>query len=95
MAAQILAMLEGDLWLANARAANAAAQALGEAARSRLLHPVEANEVFLKVSAAERQMLRDQGHAFYDWGADAARLVTSWNSDPAEVDALSRAIAAL
>ena len=32
LAAQILAMLENDLWLANARAANAAAQALAEAA---------------------------------------------------------------
>src|SRR5215213_2425353 len=32
LAAQILALLEGDLWLSNARAANAAAQALAEAA---------------------------------------------------------------
>lgn len=95
MAAQILAMVDGDLWLANARAANAAAQTLAGSAKERLLHPVEANEVFLKVSPAERQALRDQGFAFYDWGAEAARLVASWNSDPAEVEALSRAIAAL
>jgi threonine aldolase len=33
LAAQILAMLEGDVWLANARAANAAALALAEAAK--------------------------------------------------------------
>ena len=33
LAAQILALLENDLWLANARAANAAAQALAKAAR--------------------------------------------------------------
>ncbi len=35
LAAQILAMLENDLWLANARAANAAAAALAEAAGPR------------------------------------------------------------
>ncbi|MFC0589715.1 threonine aldolase family protein [Novosphingobium aquiterrae] len=95
LAAQILAMLEGDLWLANARAANAAAQHIGGAAAGRLLHPVEANEVFLISTAAERQALRDQGFTFYDWGSDAARLIASWNSNPDHVEALARAIAAL
>ena len=50
LAAQILAMLEDDLWLDNARAANAAAQKLAEAAPERLVYPVEANEIFLKVT---------------------------------------------
>src|SRR5205807_6183478 len=50
LAAQILALLEDDLWLENARAANAAAQVLAKAARERLVYPVEANEVFLNVS---------------------------------------------
>ncbi|MFM5885794.1 MAG: threonine aldolase family protein [Novosphingobium sp.] len=95
LAAQILAMLEGDLWLANARAANAAAQHIGGAAAGRLLHPVQANEVFLISTAAERQALRDQGFTFYDWGSDAARLIASWNSNPDHVEALARAIAAL
>ena len=48
LAAQILAMLEDDLWLDNARAANAAAQTLAEAAQQRLVYPVEANELFLR-----------------------------------------------
>jgi threonine aldolase len=39
--------------------------------------------------------LRDQGFDFYDWGPGEARLVTSWDSDPAAVDALAAAIAAL
>ena len=95
LAAQLLAMLEGGLWLDNARAANAAAQELAGAAKDRLLHPVEANEVFLTLSPAERAVLRDQGFSFYDWGDDAARLVTAWNSDPTYVSALSCAIAAL
>ncbi len=95
LAAQILALLKDDLWLANARAANSAAQELASAAGKRLLHPVEANELFLTLSAAEREALRAQGFSFYDWGVDAARLVTAWNSDPAHVSALARAIAAL
>lgn len=95
LAAQILAMLDDDLWLANASAANAAAQEIAGAAASRLLHPVQANEIFLRTSRAERAALRAQGFSFYDWGDDAARLVTAWNSDAAHVEALARAIAAL
>ena len=96
LAAQILAMLEDDVWLRNARAANAAATRLAEAAGSeRLLLPVEANEVFIRATAGEAAALRARGFDFYDWGPDEARLVTSWDSDPAQVDALAAAIRAL
>ena len=95
LAAQLLAMLEGDLWLRNARAANAAALQLGTAAADRLMHPVEANELFLRLTAPERAALRAQGFSFYDWGDDAARLITAWNCDPEHSAALAQAIAAL
>ena len=95
LAAQLLAMLEDDIWLANARAANAAARALAEAAGERLVFPVEANEVFLKVSADEAARLRAQGFDFYDWGVGEARLVTSWDQDRGAVDRLAEAISAL
>ena len=95
LAAQVLAMVKDGLWLDNARAANAAAAQLADSAGARLLHPVEANELFLTLTAAERAALRTQGFSFYDWGEDAARLVTAWNSDPAHVAALAGAIAAL
>lgn len=95
LAAQLLALLEGDLWLANARAANAAARELAAAGADRLLQPVEANVLFLRCTAAERAALRAQGFGFYDRGAEAARFVTAWNSDPAAVAALARALAAL
>jgi threonine aldolase len=96
LAAQILAMLADDIWLRNARAANAAAARLAEAAGGdRLVLPVEANEVFIRVSADEAAALRAQGFDFYDWGPGEARLVTSWDSDPAAVDALAAAIRAL
>ena len=95
LAAQLLAMIEGDLWLENARAANRAAQELAAVTANRLLHPVEANELFLVTTAAEREQLRAQGFSFYDWGDGAARLITSWNTAPAHSAALARAIAAL
>src|SRR5436190_20957534 len=96
MAAQILAMLEDDIWLRNARAANEAATRLAEAAGGeRLLLPVEANEVFIRVSPDEAAALRGQGFDFYDWGPGEARLVTAWDSHPADVDALAAAIRAL
>jgi threonine aldolase len=95
LAAQILAMLEGDLWLRNAGKANDSAARLAAAAGERLVLPVEANEVFLKVSPAEAKALRGQGFDFYDWGPSEARLVTSWDSDPDAVDALAAAIGRL
>ena len=96
LAAQILAMLEDDVWLRNARAANAACAALAEAAGpDRLILPVEANELFIRVTPAEAQRLRDQGFDFYDWGPGEARLVTSWDTDPAGIERLAAAIRAL
>ncbi|WP_408591091.1 threonine aldolase family protein [Novosphingobium sp.] len=100
LAAQLLAMLEDDLWLANARAANAAAQEIAAACSDRLMQPVEANEIFVVLSPAEQDALRGQGFDFYDWpapagAAGAARLVTAWNSDPAHVAALARALSSL
>ena len=96
LAAQVLAMLDGDLWLRNAQAANGAAARLAEAAGAeRLVLPAEANEVFVRVTPEEAGRLRDQGFDFYDWGPGEARLVTSWDSDPQAVDALAAAIRAL
>jgi len=100
LAAQLLAMLENDMWLTNARSANAAAQIIADAAAGRLLYPVQANEIFLRLTPAEAAALRAQGFDFYDWGVvdddwSAARLVTSWQHTEADVTPLARAIAAL
>ena len=88
-------MLEGDLWLANARAANAAAGEIAAAAGERLLYPVEANEIFARLGEREREALRAQGFDFYDWGAESARFVTAWNTPQEDAVALGKAIAAL
>ncbi|MBV9841260.1 MAG: low specificity L-threonine aldolase [Sphingomonadaceae bacterium] len=95
MAAQILALLEDDLWLANAHASNGGAARIAAAAGDRLVYPVEANEVFLRVTAEEAARLRGEGFDFYDWGPGEARFVVSWSQPQAEIDALAAALRAL
>jgi threonine aldolase len=94
-AAQLLAMLTDDLWLVHARAANAGAARIGTAAGTRLAQPVEANEVFLRLSVGEAARLRAQGFDFYDWGPGEARFVVSWHQPPTEIETLARAIEGL
>lgn len=94
-AAQILAMLEDGLWLSNARAANGAAARLAKAAGGRLVYPVEANELFVRMTADEAHSVRAQGFDFYDWAPGEVRLVTSWDQDMDAVARLAAAIEAL
>ena len=95
LAAQVLAMLEEDLWLANARNANAAAQEVASGCGDRLMYAVEANELFVRLDEGERYALRAQDFAFYDWGDDAARFVTAWDTRAEDAQALGEAIASL
>lgn len=95
LAAQIRALLRDDLWLDNARAANAGAQILAEACGQRLLHAVEANEVFARMTPEDAARLRAQGFDFYDWADGEVRFVVSWDQPQAEITAFAAAIAAL
>jgi threonine aldolase len=95
LAAQILAMLEDDLWLANGRAANSAAQTIAKGAGERLVYPVEANEIFVRATPDEASALRAQGFDFYDWAPGEIRLVTSWDQSGEPVERLAAAIATL
>jgi threonine aldolase len=92
LAAQILALLQDDVWLDNARASNAAAQALAEAAPERLIYPVQANEIFLRATDEEAAGLRAKGFDFYEWGAGQIRFVTSWDHSADAVGPLADAI---
>ncbi len=98
LSAQLLAYLDDDLWLRNARHANAMAQRLAAGlaaiAGVRLAQPVEANELFVVMPAALIAGLRAAGFRFYDWpappgvGGLVVRLVTSYDVTAAAVDAL-------
>jgi len=96
VAAQLLAYIETGVWQRNARRANDFAQRIGRAAGAALLHPVEANEVFLQLGAERKAQLRKAGFEFYDWGAPTsgeARFVVSWDQREQDVTALASALA--
>lgn len=93
--AQLLAMVEDGIWLRNAGAANAGAARIAAAAGNRLLYPVEANEVFLRLHAGEAERLRGLGFGFYDWGAAGsgdARFVVAWDTPEADIAGLVAAL---
>jgi threonine aldolase len=97
VAAQLLAYLESGVWQRNAERSNRLAQRIGAAAGAALLHPVEANEVFVKLGSARRARLRAAGFEFYDWGPEAAgeaRFVVSWDQPEEHVRALCAALTA-
>ena len=93
LAAQMLAMLEGNLWQDWAAHANLMAARLAQGLASKgvvLTHPVEANILFVQWPAGVSAQLRAQGAMFYDMpapaGQEGARLVTSWSSKSDDID---------
>ena len=98
VSAQLLAYVETGLWQRNATRANDLARRIGRAAGAALLHPVEANEVFLHLGDERKARLREAGFEFYDWGPETsgeARFVASWDQPEEDVAALVKALAAL
>ncbi|TCT13276.1 L-threonine aldolase [Tepidamorphus gemmatus] len=71
LAAQLLAYLDGGLWLELARHANRMAARLAAAIEAtpaaRLAAPVEANEVFAYLSASTDRALKAAGCAYHHW----------------------------
>ncbi len=95
LSAQLNGYLEGDLWLAHARHANAMAQALATGLAAipgvRLLQEVQANELFVAMPEAMISALQGEGAVFYRWiqvpGEElpVVRLVTNYLTTEAEV----------
>jgi threonine aldolase len=105
VSAQLLALLNGDLWLRNAQHANAMAQRLRGGIEAGIaegtLHGVtftqatEANAVFATLPLGVADRLRES-FRFYDWfGAPGeVRWVTSFDTTEADVDAFLTALRA-
>lgn len=98
ISAQLDALLTDELWLANARQANAMAARLAAALTAidgiDLAHPVEANGVFVHMpggAIAELERSIDGVQAFHVWEARTGlvRLMCSWDTTPEEVDAFA------
>lgn len=94
VSAQLVALLEDGLWLDLARHANAMALRLEAGLRTMevgIIHPVEANELFVRLPAEKAKAVLARGHFFYLWpneGANAYRLVTSFATTEDDVDGL-------
>jgi threonine aldolase len=102
VSAQFEAQLEGALWLRLAGHANAMAARVGTGLSALpgigLLHPVEANELFVLMPEAVIARLEQAGFHFYRWEAlegPCIRLVTAFDTEPADVEALIAAAEAL
>ncbi|CAN5475508.1 low specificity L-threonine aldolase [soil metagenome] len=102
LGAQMLAYLENDLWLENARRANASARRLADLLSQsntlRLAYPVQANEVFAVMPRSLGDRLVAQGANFHEWMADSlgeggigddemlARFVLSYATPAADIE---------
>ena len=95
MAAQLLALLEDGLWLKNAEHANAMAQRMNErlsACRGvEIQHAVDGNHLILKLAEPLVRRLTEVGSIPWQSGTDKQghpiyRLVTSFDTEPEEVD---------
>lgn len=97
LSVQLLTLFEGDLWLQNARHANAMAALLGSLAKDapgvQLESPVETNVVFARADPQRLQQVRRQ-YPFYIWnGVDVARWMTAWNTREEDVRAFASVLA--
>ena len=94
LSAQMIALLEGDLWLRNATHANAMAKLLETnlhryCPQLPILYPVEANAVFVQFPSMEILHKLQRESFFWIWDHERAvgRLMTSWDTEPAFVEA--------
>jgi threonine aldolase len=102
LGAQFEALLAGDLWLRNARHANAMAARLAAAVRPlpglEIVHPVDANVVFARLPepALDRLLADLPPDTFYVWdpARSEVRWMCSWETSAEEVDAFAAAVAA-
>jgi threonine aldolase len=105
VSAQLIAYFKNGLWLANARHANAMAMRMAQGLKSvsgaKLLHPVEANELFVVLPEETVMSLEAQGFYFYRWplhqpkSGVSIRLVTCFATSSADVDEFIAAAAAI
>ncbi|MCI0461981.1 MAG: low specificity L-threonine aldolase [Gemmataceae bacterium] len=98
LSAAWVAVLESGAWRRNAERANSAARLLEKGLRSlpgvRLLYPVQANAVFVDLPRGWAEGLHRLGWHFYTI-AGGERLMCSWDTQPADVEALLKDLRAV
>lgn len=97
LSAQLEAYVADDLWLTLAARANAGATRIAAGLDTctgiELLHPVEANEIFMRVPPAVVAALREAGFEFHLWSVDGAEVARLVVSHAARDDDIARLIA--
>ena len=99
ISAQLEAYLSNDVWLHNARNANNMASLLSKGLAAfpdiKLVHPTQANEVFVNLPNSIVKHLNDQGYEVNHDELDgkAARFVAAWNTKQDDIDKLLKTIA--
>jgi threonine aldolase len=95
LSAPLAAYLKDDLWLDNARHANAMAKRLADGLSAvdgiELCRAPSGNQLFMAMEPALKQRLLDAGAYFHDWpddGPTAVRMVTAFNTLESDVDAV-------
>jgi len=93
-----LGLLDGDVWLRNARHANAMAARLHERIRAvpgvEIMFPPQANAVFARLPRPAIARLQGKGWRFYDFiGAGGCRFMCAWDTPPEAVDRFAEDIA--
>jgi threonine aldolase len=91
LASSWVGMLENGAWLRHAQYANACAQRL--AARFEQIglpaaHSVDANAAFIPMPDSLYRALKQRGWLIYNFIGGATRLMCSWNTTDADIDAL-------
>ena len=91
ISAQWLRMLTDDTWKKHASGANALAKklsdALGNLRGVQILYPVDANAVFAKLPDKMKAGLKERGWVFYSFIGGGTRLMCSWRTTEADVEA--------
>ena len=95
LSAPLAAYLKDDLWLDNARHANAMAKRLADGLSAvdgiDLCRAPSGNQLFMAMEPALKQRLLEAGAYFHDWpddGPTAVRMVTAFNTLERDVDAV-------
>jgi threonine aldolase len=100
LSAPWVGMLQDGAWLRHAKHANLMARRLETAIRPlpgvEIAYPVQTNAVFARLPDAVVKGMHRRGWKFYTHvGQGSARLMTSWDTTPEDVDAFAADLAAL
>ena len=99
LSCQFIPYLSNDLWLTNARRANAQAEKLEQILKQypeiHFTQQMESNQLFFTLPTEALHRLQEE-YFFYMWdeSRNEARLVTSWDTTDEDIDRLAQSLAA-